>query len=370
MELAEYHRVRSIPTPYGPIFVKPGARGFPDPRYELLARHAEVPAGARVLDANPGVGLAAWLAARKGAHVLALEPSRAAYRALRENARRAGFVARIGLPWEAEEGTFDAVLLVLPAERGTRYTRATLAAAARALRPGGRLWLAGDKGKGFERYFKEARKEIGYGVVVEREGPLRVAVLEKEATPALPELWQSFSAEIGGFSFHFRTLPGVFSEGRVDPASQLLLSALPQIEPGTRVLDLGAGYGAIALPLAAGGAEVTGLEDDLASVRSLAASAQANALSLQALHSDVDEALTEGERFAIVVSNPPFHVGGHVILDVAKSFVRAAYRHLDKGGRFYLVANPFLKYEPLIQSIFGNVELVRADRYKVLLAIR
>lgn len=370
MDLAEYHRLRPVPTPFGPLFTKAGARGFPDPRYELLARLAAIEPGARVLDLNPGVGLAAWQAARKGARVVAIEPSRAAFRALAENARAQGFEARVGLPWEAEAGAFDAVLLALPAERGTRYVEAALAAAGRALKPGGRLWLSGSKKKGFERYFKTAKELVGYGRVEEREGPFRLAVLEKEKDPEPPPLWAAFEAELLGRRFTFRTLPGVFSEGRVDPASRLLLEALPPLKPGTPVLDLGAGYGALSLPLAALGAQVTALEDDLASVRSLERSAEENRLAVDARHSDVDEALTEDDRFAIVVTNPPFHVGGSVILDVAKAFVNAAYRYLEKGGRFYLVANPFLKYEPLIENVFGNVETVRADRYKVLLATR
>ncbi len=370
MTLEDYHRLRTVPTPYGPLFTKPGARGFPDPRYQLLAELPEIPSGARVLDLNPGVGLAAFAHARKGASVEAIEGSRAAFRALAENARAAGFKARVGLPWEAKEEAFDALLLALPAERGTRYVQAALAAAGRALKPGGLLWIAGSKKKGFDRYFKEAKREIGYGRVERREGPYRLAVLQKEKDPELPPLWRDFEAELRGHRLRFKTLPGVFSEDGVDPASRLLLETLPPLSPEDRVLDLGAGYGALSLPLAAEGAAVTGLEDELAGLRSLAESARENHLPVRALHSDVDEALTGDEKFTIVVTNPPFHVGGSVVLDVAKAFVHAAHRHLDKGGRFYLVANPFLKYEPLIESLFGNVETLRADRFKVLAATR
>ncbi len=368
MELSSYHRLRAVPTPMGPFFTKPGARGYPDPRYRLLADAIE-PRG-RILEANPGVGLVAWTAARRGAEVVAIEPSRAAFRALTQNAEVAGFTARVGLPWDAPRASFDQAALVLPAERGSRYTLAAVLAAARALKPGGRLWLAGEKKKGFERYFKEAKALVGYGRVLRREGGLRLAALEKEREPELGELWRRFEAELGGRRYPFWTLPGVFSEGRVDPASRLLLSALPPLAPGTRVLDLGAGYGALSLPLAAAGARVTAVEDDLASLRSLERSLSASRLEARALHSDVDEALREEEKFAIVVTNPPFHVGGSVILDVAKAFVWAAHRHLETGGRFYLVANPFLKYEPLMEAAFGNVRTVRSDRYKVLFSVR
>ncbi len=368
MGLAAYHRLTPMPTPLGPFYTKPGARGHADPRYALLAEGMEVQG--RLLDLNPGVGLVSWTAAKKEAEVLAIEPSRAAFLALEKNADEAGFTARAGLPWEAPTYAFGTAALVLPAERGSRYTTLAVRAAARALMPGGRLWIAGEKKKGFDRYFKEAKSAIGYGQVVAREKGLRLAVLEKENHPELPELWRRFSEEIEGRHLVFRTLPGVFSEGRVDPASRMLLETLPRVEPGTPVLDLGAGYGALTLPLAARGARVTALEDDLASLRSLEASLMENHLEADVRHSDVDSALREEEKFAIVVTNPPFHVGGSVILDVAKAFVWAAHRHLETGGRFYLVANPFLKYEPLMEATFGNVRSVRTGRYKVLLSVR
>ncbi|WP_287417270.1 methyltransferase, partial [Oceanithermus sp.] len=71
-----------------------------------------------------------------------------------------------------------------------------------------------------------------------------------------------------------------------------------------------------------------------------------------------------------VVSNPPFHVGGRVVLDVAEAFVAAAHRRTRPGGRFYLVANPFLKYEVWMHDRFGNVRTLHAGRYKVLLAVK
>ena len=368
MNLEEYHRLRSFPFAGKRLFTKPGARGFPDPRYELLARVAE-PRGP-TLDANPGVGLLAASARAKGAEVTALEPSRAALRALSKNAEVWGFSARAALPWEAPEATFETALLVLPAERGSDFVRHSLVAAARALKPGGRLWIAGDKKKGFERYFKEAKRLIGYGVIVERQGSLRAAVLEKENTPEPLPLWHRFDAELRGRRFSFYTLPGVFSATHVDPASALLLRTLPTLDPGTRVLDLGSGYGALSLSLAAEGARVVGLEDDLAAVLSARRSAEATGLEVDFRHSDVDEALAPEEKFATVVMNPPFHLGGRVVLDVGQAFVEAAYRHLEDGGRLFLVANPFLKYEPLLEALFGRYSTLAVNRYKVLAATR
>lgn len=368
LTLEAYHRLTPLPRPGGTLYVKPGARGYRDPVYDLLQKAVE-PFGERALDPNPGVGWGSLPLEGRMA-VERLETSRAAFRCLQAS----GLQARLAPPWEAEEGLYDLVALALPAGRGTAYVQATLRAAARALRPGGRVYLAGDKNRGFERYFKEARALLGYGEVRWREGPVRVALLEKEReAPPLPPLWAAFQAPILGEAYTFYHLPGVFSAGKVDKASLLLLEALVgevgrEGVRGRAVLDLGAGYGALTLPLARLGAQVTAVEDDLVSVLSLRRSLEAHALPARVLHSDVDEALTEGEGFDIIVTNPPFHVGGAVILDVAQAFVEAAAARLKPGGGFFLVANPFLKYEPLLEERFGAFRTLLVREYKVLFA--
>jgi len=361
MNLEAYHTLRKIPVRGGSLYSKAGARGS-DPAYELMANHLQ-PYGQTALDLNPGIGLVTNTLHQYGLRVQAIETSRASLRCLEASFGTFVRVTR-GLPWEAEPHSADLVALVLPANRGTRFVELSLLGAAQALRLGGRLWIAGSKDKGFEHYFKLAQEWLGYGVLVRREGAFRLAVLEKEKpAPKLPPLWQSFEWQFSGKTWRFYYLPGVFSGGHIDPGSAMLLRELPH-DLG-HVLDIGGGYGALSRPLVERTLSLTLLEDDWTSVLC----AQRN-LGEQAtvLHSDVDSDLTPGQTFATIISNPPFHVGGSVVLETAAAFIEAAYARLERGGKFYLVANRFLPYEPLLEACFASVRTVAVNSHKVLVA--
>ena len=53
------------------------------------------------------------------------------------------------------------------------------------------------------------------------------------------------------------------------------------------------------------------------------------------------------------MSNPPFHVGVHTDYFATENLLRKAAKHLAKGGELRLVANSFLKYQPLIEEHLG-----------------
>ena len=371
MTLAEYHQLKAVPVAGGSLYIKAGARGFPDPQYDLLAQKIEV-FGNDALDLNPGVGVVTQALAHLGLKVRALETSKAAYRCLEASFSQAEVQVEVGLPWETTTDSADLVALVLPANRGSQYVELSLHGATNALRMGGRLWIAGSKDKGFEHYFKKAQALLGFGVLVGRKGEFRVAVLEKEKpTPPLGQVWESFQAEARGQTLEFCYLPGVFSAGHIDPGTQMLLDALP--DDLGHLLDIGGGYGGLSLPLLPSAKSVTLLEDDWVSVlRARAnldtAKPKAPSPTTSIFHSDVDQALTNGATFTTVASNPPFHVGGVVVLETARAFLETAHARLERGGKFYLVANRFLPYEPLLEERFSKVQTLAVASHKVLLA--
>ena len=102
--------------------------------------------------------------------------------------------------------------------------------------------------------------------------------------------------------------------------------------------------------------------------RSVELSELSGSRNIRVVPSDGTQAITS-QRFDLVVTNPPFHQGGLQTTEIAKRFIRGAAEVLRPGGRFYLVANRFLKYEPVMRECFKHVKEVGGDnRYKVLRA--
>ena len=264
----------------------------------------------------------------------------------------------------------ELVCLMLSAERGNARVAAQLATAWSRTAAGGVLLLAGDKDKGFERYFKAAVQLFGEGEVVKRGNGYRVARIRKtKLEPLVMPAAQLFTIQARGLEVRCSAQPGVFASGKLDIASAVMLEHLPNAS-GKRVLDIGAGYGAIAVTLALEGATVTMLESDAPSVQSCAETLALNAVTGTVLHSDVDARLEPNARFDWVVMNPPFHVGRDLKLEVALEFIAAAGRHLKKGGEIWLVCNHFLPYEAALASL-GALQVVIVERgFKLLRVTR
>jgi 16S rRNA (guanine1207-N2)-methyltransferase len=345
----------------GGALTKPGIPGFP---------HLE-PAQALLLETLDQLDLtnipsATDLSARGGAVALALRDRGLRVNASDDSASSLLALRELGLTDDGSSTAF--VCRILSGERGNARVYAELLEVWMRLEAGGMALLAGDKDKGFDRYLKTAVQWIGAGEVIRRGGGFRAARLVKtklEPPPMSPPA--TFTIQARGRTLNCVAHAGAFASGKLDAASALLLEHLPDMA-GKRVLDLGAGYGALGALLALEGATVTMLEVDAPSVCSIRDTLEANELKATVLHSDVDSALPSAERFEVVVTNPPFHVGRDLKLDVALEFLRAAERHLEPRGEVWVVANHFLPYETPLRNL-GTVQEVARDRgFKVLKA--
>jgi 16S rRNA (guanine1207-N2)-methyltransferase len=373
-----------------PIATKPGvfAHGRLDPSALMLSERVAVAPGDVVVSMNGGNGLFAAVASVRGGagrvvltdrNVLAVE---AATRTLAANGVRNGEVLLThGAGSHPTAFRADVVAIRIPQERLALLQ--LLHDAFRVLKVGGKCYIAGATNEGIKTAARTLEKLFGSAIVLARDSTHRLVVAAKRSdtpgtdeelsTPYVsPDAFNELRATLRGRELQLFTRPGTFSWDHVDEATQMLASAM-QVNEGESVLDLGCGCGA--LGIAAAGLSRTGsltmVDADVEAVRSAARSAEANGVArFRALPSDVASAVLE-ERFDVVVTNPPFHVGKATDLDVPLQFIRDAWQVLAPGGRMYLVANRTLPYERAVARQFGNIATLHdGARFKVLAATK
>ena len=154
--------------------------------------------------------------------------------------------------------------------------------------------------------------------------------------------------------------PGVFAYGRLDPATALLIAALPDVPDGSRVLDFGAGtgpVGAAVMERSGPRTEVHLLEPDAISL----AAAEVNVAGATRIVGHGLSAVagqgraTAAGPYDLIVSNPPIHAAGAQSLRTVEGLVRGASATLTKGGSLLLVAQRRLPVPRLLEQAFRDV---------------
>jgi 16S rRNA G1207 methylase RsmC len=129
------------------------------------------------------------------------------------------------------------------------------------------------------------------------------------AEPASPEERRHISVTLEGRDLTLATARGVYSPERLDPGTAVLLRGVPDPSPTGELLDLGCGWGPIALTMAlrspaarVWGVDVNRRALDLARVNAATAGVD------NVTFCEPDE-VPEDLSFATIWSNPPIHVG-------------------------------------------------------------
>lgn len=372
------------------VATKPGvfAHGRTDPAAVMLAEQVEVPGGATVVHFNCGNGLAGTAAAASGRAKRVLLADRnvvsveAARRTLAANhVTNAEVYLGHGATALPHDTTVGVVAIRIPQEKLALVQ--LVADAFRLLSIGGRCYVAGANNEGIKPAARILESLFGNaGVVTYDSGHRIIGAVKRSDAPASPDelaspfldadTFNEMPATLRGHGLALFTRPGVFSWDHLDEATEVLAGAM-QIQPGDSVLDLGCGGGALGV-LAARLSQtglVTMVDADVEAVRSATrTAADAGIVNYRALTSDVTLAVRD-DRFDVVVTNPPFHVGKATDLSVPLQFIHESWDVLRAGGRLFLVANRTLPYERAIYQRFGNIgTLVDGRRFKVLTATK
>ena len=325
-----------------------------DPRSEVLLRQAELFNGPLLLAGLPADDL---LSHFPDAHGWSWHAGEHALLAAR-------FTQRCHLGTQPAEREFHSALLFLPKSRElTEYLLNALAA-----RLNGReLFLVGEKRAGIERAAKQLAA-FGQARKLDSARHCQLWQVRVEHTPAAPNLHslaQRYELQLADGPLSVLSLPGVFSHGRLDVGSALLLEHLDGL-PSGHILDFGCGAGVLgaALKRRYPDSQITLLDVDAFAVESSRLTLAANGLEAEVISGDGIDAAPTG--LSAILSNPPFHQGVHTHYQATEHLLRQASRHLAKQGELRLVANSFLKYPPLIEQHLGTCHtLIDAKGFRI-----
>lgn len=174
-----------------------------------------------------------------------------------------------------------------------------------------------------------------------------------------------------GRKYVFFTDAGVFSKGRVDLGTRLLIEHLPLPAAGL-ALDLGCGYGPIGLVIAAESpaAHVIMVDVNERAAELARRNLERNGVRNAEVLAGDGFAAVGSRRFKLIVSNPPIRAGKRVVYP----WVDEARERLEPGGRLLMVARTSQGAKTLAKKmadVFGNVtEVAKGSGYRVLASVR
>ncbi|MEQ7918101.1 class I SAM-dependent methyltransferase [Xanthomonas sp. WHRI 1810A] len=312
-----------------------------DPRSEVLLRQAQLFQGSLLLTGLPADDLMGKLPNAQGW----------SWHAGEHGALEARFPERTHFGVHAPDTSFEAAVLFLPKARDlTDYLLNALASRL----DGRELFLVGEKRAGIEA---AARQLSPFGRARKLDSARhcqlwQVTVQTPPQAVTLESLAKHFEVPTADAPLKVISLPGVFSHGRLDRGSALLLENLDRL-PGGHVLDFGCGAGVLgaAVKRRYPDSRVTLLDVDAFATASSQLTLAANGLEAEVVTGDGIDAAPE--HLDAILTNPPFHTGVHTDYAASENLLRKARNHLKKGGELRLVANSFLRYQPIIEQHLG-----------------
>jgi 16S rRNA (guanine1207-N2)-methyltransferase len=129
------------------------------------------------------------------------------------------------------------------------------------------------------------------------------------AQPASELNLRTFHARLAGHVYELTTASGIFSPQRIDAGTEVLLANTPAPPPGGDLLDLGCGWGPIALSLALASPHATVWAVDVNERALDLVRRNARSLDLTNVNACTPDDVPTDVRFLTIWSNPPIRVG-------------------------------------------------------------
>ena len=162
-------------------------------------------------------------------------------------------------------------------------------------------------------------------------------------TPESELKLRSIHATIAGQAVDLTTANGVFSPERVDAGTRVLLSSVPAPPPGGNLLDLGCGWGPIALSLAAESPHATVWAVDVNERALDLVRRNADVMGLTNVNAVLPQDVPADISFMTIWSNPPIRVGKNELHAMLEQWMP----RLEPGADAWLVVQKNLGSDSL-----------------------
>jgi 16S rRNA G1207 methylase RsmC len=156
---------------------------------------------------------------------------------------------------------------------------------------------------------------------------------------------------LAGQTYELTTSNGIFSPERIDAGTQVLLANVPPAPPGGDLLDLGCGWGPIALTLALESPHATIWAVDVNERALDLVRRNADRLGLHNVNAVKPEDVPSGVEFTGIRSNPPIRVGK----DELHSMLSLWLPRLGSGSDAWLVVQKNLGSDSLHRWLEGSL---------------
>jgi len=189
--------------------------------------------------------------------------------------------------------------------------------------------------------------------------------------PTVPSKPVEIEAVLRDRRFRFRTDRGVFSYGRLDEGTRLLVQTM-EVGPEDTILDYGCGYGAVGIVAAALAPRgfVWLVDANTRAVELTRANLGLNGIRNARVRRGEDLEAVRGVVFDVVLTNPPIRAGWAVV----DAMVGQAHERLGPGGRFYVVGRTDKGIKTLARRVgerFEHVtEVAKRAGYRVYAAMK
>ncbi len=153
------------------------------------------------------------------------------------------------------------------------------------------------------------------------------------ASPSSAENLRRIRVTLGGRSGEVTTAGGVFSPDHVDTGTAVLLANTPPPPPGGHLLDLGCGWGPIALSLAVQSPRATVWAVDVNERALDLVRRNAAEWGVDNINAVLPDDVPDSVRLRSIRSNPPIRVGKHELHGLLERWIP----RLDERGDAWLV---------------------------------